>query len=728
MTKTIIISNRLPLTLKKEQGRTVFTKSAGGLATSLSSVAGEKDNIWIGWPGASFGTDDQEQVRAALHEKKMMPVFLSNEDVKLYYEGFSNSVIWPGFHYFNEYMVADALHWEAYKRVNHRFCEAVAEVYEPGDKIWVHDYHLLLLPAMIRQALPGSAIGFFLHIPFPSFEIFRSNPWRESILTGMLGCDLIGFQTYDDVDHFNDCVGRLLGFESRLHEIRYNNRVVTSDAFPIGIDYDKYAASATSRVVLNEIEKLKRTFSQTRLVLSVDRLDYSKGIPGRLRAIDQFFESYPEHREKVSFVIVMVPSRDQVFQYRRLKHEIDELVGKINGKYSVLGWHPVHYLYKQQPFKSLSALYAISDVAMVTPLRDGMNLVCKEYIASRSKGNGVLILSERAGAARTLTDALRVNPDNVSQMSEAIHEALTMPEEEQHEKISRMQALIRKYDVFNWAATFLTRLGQLKDRQPQGCETMNEASLTRVVEAYRKAEKCVLLFDYDGTLVGFTNDPAKAVPDPDLVRLMTELANDPRNRLYLITGRDRGTIGSWFAEPRIRIIAEHGIWLRKDREWTRIIEPDVSWKEQVEPILELFVDRTPGAFLEKKDYSFAWHYRAADETLGNLRARELKYTLGNLLQNINVQLLQGNKVIEIKSSLTNKGYALQAIQAVDDAGFILSIGDDTTDEDMFGMLPPRAYTIKVGSGETCARYHLPSWKDVRTLMERFAPNLRGNGF
>ncbi|MFA6260901.1 MAG: bifunctional alpha,alpha-trehalose-phosphate synthase (UDP-forming)/trehalose-phosphatase [Bacteroidia bacterium] len=715
MTKTIIISNRLPITVKYEQERFSFQKSAGGLASGLSSIAAEGESIWIGWPGNSFEDDIQEVVKQQLKGKQMIPVFLSEREVKDFYEGFSNSVIWPNFHYFNEHIRIEQEYWEAYEQVNQKFCEALKEIYEPGDLIWIHDYHLMLLPGMIRREIQDIEIGFFLHIPFPSFELFRVIPWREQILEGILGADLIGFQTYDDVGHFADCVRRLIGKDAVMGEIKHDNRITMLDAFPIGIDYSRYEKSPDQKTVKTEIEKLKSTFSDIRLILSVDRLDYSKGIRERLRTLDLFLEKYPEYREKVSLLIVMVPSRDQVLQYQNLKEEIDELVGKINGKYGVLGWHPVHYLYKQQPFKSLSALYAISDVAMVTPLRDGMNLVCKEYVASRQDQTGVLILSERAGAARTLTDAIRVNPDNIYQMADALHEALSMPLTEQRARIARMQLHLKKYDIFHWAASFIERLKQVKSKH---LESANPKQLhEQALPAYQQANKRLLLLDYDGTLVGFKANPADAVSDSELHNLIEPLLDGTKNALFIVTGRDRRIIDEWFPDHRVNIIAEHGIWIREHGEWRKLFDPDADWKEHILPILELYLDRTPGSILEQKEHSYAWHYRKTNE-LGELRARELTTTLNYFTHNMNVQILQGNKVIEVKSSLINKGLTVKSLFLERNWDFILSIGDDTTDEDMFRVLPADAFTVKVGDSQTDARFKIHSWREVRSFLKK----------
>ncbi|HCD89653.1 MAG TPA: bifunctional alpha,alpha-trehalose-phosphate synthase (UDP-forming)/trehalose-phosphatase, partial [Algoriphagus sp.] len=411
MAKTIIVSNRLPISLRHRNGRFEFKPSAGGLATGLGSIYKSGENIWIGWPGNTV--DDPEQraeIILELHDLKMAPVFLSKEDVEQFYEGFSNETLWPAFHYFTQYMVYNAEHWEAYKRVNEKFCEAILKKADPDDTIWVHDYQLLLLPKMLREVLPNATIAFFQHIPFPSYEIIRMIPWRRELLEGVCGADLIGFHTYDDMRHFLSAVGRITGMSSESGYIQAENRIINVDSFPMGIDYDKFAKQAKSKKTQNIVKEFRKQVADQKLIITIDRLDYSKGIPQRLEAFNKLLKDHKELHGKVSMIMIVVPSRDKVQSYKELKEEIDLLVGRMNSDYSTLNWVPVHYFYRGFPFEELSAFYSMSDIALVTPLRDGMNLVCKEFVASKTDQTGVLILSEMAGASKELQDAVLVNP------------------------------------------------------------------------------------------------------------------------------------------------------------------------------------------------------------------------------------------------------------------------------------------------------------------------------
>ncbi|MCB0551632.1 MAG: trehalose-6-phosphate synthase, partial [Phaeodactylibacter sp.] len=379
MSRLVIISNRLPVTIQKEEGDLIYHPSAGGLATGLNSLDGSWEKIWIGWPGQEIKEAwEREAVRRDLSKDGLFPVFLSQEEITLYYEGFSNKAIWPHFHYFTQYTSYRDRYWEAYKSVNRTFADEVIPLIRKDDLVWVHDYQLMLLPAMIREAFPNLSIGFFLHIPFPSYEVFRILPWREEILEGMLGANQIGFHTFGYMRHFLSAVYRICGYEHHFGKLTVGNRLVNADVFPMGIDYDKYAHPEIEPQEGNGSLKIRKLAQQQKLVISIDRLDYSKGIPQRLKAFARFLDNYPQYQGKVTLVMIVVPSRANVTQYKELKGEIDNLVGKINGKYASFDWAPIHYFYRSLDFSELTTLYQESDIALITPLRDGMNLVAKE--------------------------------------------------------------------------------------------------------------------------------------------------------------------------------------------------------------------------------------------------------------------------------------------------------------------------------------------------------------
>lgn len=722
MSKVIIVSNRLPVKVIKSKGQLQFEQSAGGLATGLGTVYKEGDNIWIGWPGLFLNKKaEKEKVTEELHKENMHPIFLTETEIKEFYEGFSNETLWPTFHYFNQYVVYNEQLWEAYLQVNQKFCNEVLKHVDPGDTLWIHDYQLLMLPELIRQKRPEVSIGFFLHIPFPSYEMFRTLPWREEILKGMLGADLIGFHTYDDMRHFMSSVSRLTGISAGQGQIEHDRRKIVVDSFPMGIDYNKYAEAAASEKTRQKIETFSGSLGKFRLILSIDRLDYSKGIPQRLKAFELFLEKYPQYRQKVSLIMIVVPSRDNVPKYKELKEEIDEMVGRINGNFGRVAWTPIHYFYRTYSLESLSAFYCMSDVALVTPMRDGMNLVCKEYIASKLDKKGVLILSEMAGSSKELSDAILINPSDINKLIEALHKALTMPEQEQVKRNTEMQRSLQRYNIHHWVKLFMDRLEGLKEHQQSfATKKLDELSAEKLLEDYSNAQQRLLFLDYDGTLTSFTEDPQRAEPDIELIEILTKLSADDKNKIVIISGRDRNTLDRWLGELNLDITCEHGVWLRENGDkWHTIEKLNNSWKKQLRPIMELYVDRTPGSFIEEKDYSLVWHYRKVETGLGEMRTRELTSHLKYLSANANLQVLEGDKVVEVKNLQVNKGRAASKWLDKTNADFIFAIGDDWTDEDTFKAMPDYAYTIKVGSNSSAAKYSVPSTKEVRELLLAF---------
>ena len=723
MPKTIIVANRLPVKISKTEGRYVLSTSEGGLATGLGSVYKHGHNKWIGWPGIEIPEpNDRDDVGAQLADMSLVPVFLDQEEINQYYEGFSNDVLWPVFHYYiSTYTAYKQSNWEYYQAVNQKFRDIVLREAEPGDIIWIHDYQLLLLPEMIREELPDVSIGFFLHIPFPSHELFRMLPWRYELLQGMMGADLIGFHTFDDVRHFTGAVSRILPVNVSANVINIGERSVVAEAFAMGIDAKKYASLPLQADVKANIQSIRETFKSGKIILSIDRLDYSKGILQRLQAFEEFLKSHPEYHEKVTMYMIVVPSRDTVPQYAHLRDEIDKRVGNINGLYRKMDWTPIHYYYRSFSIEMLSALYSTADVCLITPLRDGMNLVSKEYVASRIHDDGVLILSEMAGASKELIDALIVNPNNAIEVCQAIITALNMPPEEQKTRMQQMRQLVTKFNIAHWAKIFIERLKEVKQMQ-RSMQTRHVSGATEqsILKRYHKTKNRIIFLDYDGTLVGFKPVIAQANPDSELFSLIDKLSEDPANHLVLISGRKHQNLGEWFGDRNIYLIAEHGAWFKQQQHaWHKIQGLSDSWKHDILPVLETYVDRTPGSFIEEKTYSLVWHYRNAQKGLGELRAGELINNLKYMAGDKGLQLLPGDKVLEIKNIEANKGKAAMRVVDQEPYDFIIAFGDDHTDEDIFKSLPDNAITIKVGSNLSAAKFYLRNPREVRQLLAKF---------
>jgi len=700
-------------------GEYLLSPSEGGLATGLGSVYKKGENIWIGWPGIDVPEERQDEVRQQLAALNLIPVFLSAEEINLYYEGFSNEVLWPVFHYMITYANFDQNYWDFYKHVNDKFKEVTIAHCRDGDTIWVHDYQLLLLPCMIRKERPHLIIGFFQHIPFPSYEIFRLIPWREDLIKGMFGADLLGFHTFDDVRHFLSAASRLSSAKIYDNVITHKDRQIVVEAFPMGIDADKFESLITGPIVGEHISSLKETMQDSKIVLTIDRLDYSKGILQRLQAYELLLLMHPEYVDRLSLYMIVVPSRDTVPQYKELRDQIDQLVGNINARFRTLNWTPVYYFYRSFSVEFLSALYYAADICLVTPMRDGMNLVSKEYVASRTDDTGVLILSEMAGASKELNDALLVNPNNIGEVMRAIVQAIDMPLEEQKSRMSSMRGIVKKFNIHHWVKNFMDKLEEVKQMQ-ESLLTKHAVKVIReqIGRDYAEANDRYIFLDYDGTLVGFNGNIDKASPDAELYNILKHLSKDPANKVVIISGRRHETLENWFGHLKLDLIAEHGAWQKRhSEEWKSLPLLTDRWKQEVRTVLDTYTDRTPGSFIEDKSYSLVWHYRKVEEGLGELRANEIINHLRVTIADKGLQLMPGNKVIEFKNIEVNKGKAALNWLYGNTPDFILALGDDHTDEDIFKALPPEAYTIKVGSNISAANYYLRNIVEVRDFLK-----------
>lgn len=722
--RLLVVSNRLHITLRMKMGKLTFEDSVGGVATGLRSYLDGQNEfpyIWIGWPGGTVDAESKSDLILQAMEKYCAhPVFLAEEDMENFYHGFCNKTIWALFHYFPSYASFEEDYWQQYKRVNEKYCQTIVDIARPGDIVWVHDYHLMLLPQMLRERIRDIAIGFFLHIPFPSFEIFRLLPrkWRIEILQGLMGADLIGFHTQEYSEYFLRCVERLLKYEHQLGEIFTESRVTKVDTFPMGIDFAKFQQAAALEQVASQSSQLKQTLGDSKIVLSVDRLDYSKGILHRLRGYEYFLEQHPEWHEKITLVLIVVPSRVGVEHYQEMKKQIDELVGRINGRFGRISWSPILYQYRTLVFNPLVALYCIADVMLVTPLRDGMNLIAKEYLASRKDNTGVLILSEMAGAAKELTEAILINPNNIEEISEALKDALDMPVEEQQRRNKSMRNRLQRYDLNRWAGDFLQALVASKERQETIETKLLSSRAGQILRDFFNAKSRLILLDYDGTLVPFMPEPDAAKPDQSVLKIIGNLSADPANRVVLLSGRERRILESWFGKFRIGIVAEHGVWVRKRQQgWQLSDQVENWWKARISPIMEQIADRLPGAFVEEKEFSLVFHYRKSDPELALLRTKELTNSLMNIAPAMNLELLPGNKILEIRNSNADKGTAALQFLSPDPKEFIIAIGDDLTDEDLFRSLPPAAVTIHVGVTASIAKFTLRNPAEVRQFLE-----------
>ncbi|MCB1143153.1 MAG: bifunctional alpha,alpha-trehalose-phosphate synthase (UDP-forming)/trehalose-phosphatase [Leptospiraceae bacterium] len=735
--RIIIVSYRLPFSIIEENGKKILRQNTGGLVSAIlglsskiQSMNSESFTSKIQWFGYSEHTKEEfDSVEGQSDSFDIFPVNIPSEINKNYYEGFCNDTIWPLFHYFPTITEFENSYYDDYKKANQIFYDTISPLILQGDYVWVHDYQLMLLPGMIREKFIDLSIGFFLHISFPSFEIFMllHRQWREEIIEGLLGADLIGFHTNDYSRNFINSVSRIRGYEIKMHYVITKRRIVKVDTFPIGIDYDKFSNDAQSERTQNEIKEIRKYIPKSKLIFSVDRLDYTKGLLNRLIGYERFLEDYPEWKEKVVFNMVVVPSRDSIPRYQEMKKEIEAAVGRIQGKFSNLSWKPIVYQYKSLEYFELLALYSTSDVGMITPLRDGMNLVSKEYLACQNSNEGILILSEMAGASAELGEAILVNPNDANELAEAIHQALTMSPDEIRERVSRMRIRINKYNVFAWAFDFINQLTLIKEEHTMlEIKVMTEIIERQIIEKYKNSMKRIIFLDYDGTMVPFSAIPENATPGVNVLELIKKLSGDTNNEIVIISGRKRIFLDKWFSDCNVNLVAEHGLFMRRkgqDWELKKDIIIDKEIKQNISEIMEKYTDRCHGSFIEEKEAAVVWHFRNADPELAFVRSQELKSELFDMINYYSgLQLLEGNKVIEVKKAGFNKGTSVNDFIQNSDYDFILALGDDVTDEDMFQVLPDRAVSIKIGKTQTYAKYNIVFQELVHNFLEGLIKN------
>lgn len=705
----VVASNRLPFTVHRGPRGLERRPSPGGLVSALEPVLRQRGGNWVGWPGLELRRG--ERIATGGKPYRITPVRLSDNDITRYYHGFSNRTLWPLFHSMPDRARFDARDWETYARVNDRFAEAILGA-EQADLVWIHDYHLLLVPERVRRERPDARIGFFLHIPFPPYDIFRLLPWDREILRGLLGADLIGFHVEGYARNFLDCVERIGARVDRgAGRIEYGDRIVQAGAFPIGIEYAEFE------------RRSRRTPPRERragekIVLGVDRLDYTKGIPERILAFERLLEKHPRHREEVVLLQIAVPSRSQVAEYRALKRQIDELVGRVNGRFATATWSPIRYLYRSFHQDKLAEIYRDADVALITPLRDGMNLVAKEYVACQVHEPGVLILSRMTGAAQTMHEALLVNPYDLEGTAEAIHRALTMDEAERRSRIAALRHRERRYDINFWVDSFLRSAVAVKTP----LDPLSDADFAEWLGGFLRRYRLALFLDYDGTLTPLVEHPSQAALAPETRRALEQLADRPDTDVAVISGRCLEDVRKLVPDPRIVCAGNHGL---------EIAGPDVEFQHEdlvhycaktEELAKELAEIEGDGAWVELKGPTLTLHYRSVAESQRSgliTRAREI-------IQNAGYQAREAHCAVEGRPPIGwDKGRAVLHILRTrygpswSERVRTVYVGDDHTDEDAFRLLAGLGLTFRVGGADTltAATRRLPDVQAVLALLD-----------
>ena len=723
----VLVSNRLPFRAERDGRGLRLARSPGGLVSALEPVLEQRGGVWVGWAGATR-EDAEDAGGIALPDSgrvRYHPVPLSSGEVAQYYGGFSNRTLWPLFHYFVGHTTIDTGFWRAYDKVNERFAEAATAASQPGALVWVHDYQLLRAPYYVRRLVPDARLALFLHIPFPAADVFRVLPWSRSLLEGMLACDLLGFQVPSYVQHFLTCAERLLGCEvDRTAGVaRFEGREVAVEAHPISIDVGVVEDLA------RRLEAAPRRRSADRLIeiLGVDRLDYTKGIFERLLAIERLLERHPAYRRRVRFTQVMVPSRERVAEYSELKRQLDETVGRINGRFSERGWSPLSYLVRALPPEELVPLYRHSDVALVTPLRDGMNLVAKEYVAAQLEDDGVLILSEMAGAADELQEALLVNPFDIEAVAEALHRAIAMSEDERHARMSALRDRVRANDVHAWVNRFVESAERASDRASRAVASPADVIRRRLAPWLSQRRAVALFLDYDGTLTPLVSRPEDARLADAARETLERAARTPNLDVSVVSGRALDDVKRMVGVSGLTYVGNHGF---------EIEGPGLVFRHEGADAYRAALDAAAedlaglgvgGGWVERKGLTLAYHLRqvapaerdrAARLAEAVLRRRRLRVALGTL-------------VVEGRPALDwHKGRAVLHVlvhrHGVDWPARIraLYIGDDVTDEDAFRSLRGIGRSVRVvatpAMAPTAADFRLPDPEAVVQLLRWLA--------
>jgi trehalose 6-phosphate synthase/phosphatase len=701
----VIASNRLPIRLTVADGELEVSPSAGGLAVALQAVRG--DATWIGWPGTVVPAELERRVTQRLARTHLHPVFLTRDDEEDFYNRVCNDTLWPLFHYFSDRLRITPEAWQRYVDVNARFADAILAHSEPTSRVWIHDFHLMLVPAMLREREPRLSIGFFLHTPFPSSEVYRLLPEREQLLRGVLGADYVSFQIGDYARHFRSSVLRILGVDSEPDWLELDGRRVGIGVDPIGIDVEGFRATLRHPETARLVADLERQYEGRQLILGVERLDYTKGIPQKLQAYERFLERDPTRARTTTMIQVLVPSRLESPEYRAQRDEIELLIARINGRFGQPGSTPVEYIHRDISKPGLVALYRRADVMMITALRDGMNLVAHEFVTCQSepglpgRWRGALLLSELAGAAQVLPGALLVNPWDVDGVVDHLALALELPARERQRRLETMSKRVEELETRRWSEGFLTRLGRYSRRERAGRRppTVDDAIADRLAKRFGRARRRTVVLDYDGTLRELEPHPDLAQPTQEIRALLRGLTKVPGTDVHIVSGRRRRNLEQWFGRLPIHLCAEHGYLARAPgEEWRTLLDLDLSWLRPIERLLRRVAADVPGAHVERKSCSVAWHYRQAEPEYGSWRARELMNDLHQHLAGAPAEILVGHQVVEVRALGVDKGVYVRSLfpDGREANRFVLGLGDDRTDHDLLDALPSGSVAGHVG--------------------------------
>ena len=770
------------------QWNTSSRRGTSALFDGLNYLSSRGPHTILGWTGEITSQtaaetihvpkDDRKKLEKQLagnSSAKIAPVWLwddidSQNDVAHFksqrrWRQFPEHELYTLFHYKQHEPTdgrAERLWWADFYKMNQLFADRIMEIYTPGDIIWVHDYHLILLPNILRQRLSNATIGYFLHIPFPSSEFLRCLARRKEVLQGVLGANLVGFQSLGYCRHFVSCCKRIVHFESSLHGVDAYGAHVAVDAFPIGIDAAGIRKAAFEDPVVEEkMAGILQLYAGKRIIVGRDRLDTVRGVAQKLQAFEIFLDRHPHWQDKV--VLIQVTSPTSVEEEKedadhKMSNKISDLVARINGKHGSLQFSPVQHYPQYISREEYLALLRVANVGLITSVRDGMNTTSLEYVVCQEGNDGPLILSEFSGTASSLTGAIQINPWDLYDVADKLDEALKMSPTQRKEQHNQLYERVTSNTVQAWADGFLNRLEATVDSKSSSNATP-VLDRTLLLSQYRNAKQRLFMFDYDGTLTPIVKDPNSAIPSDRVIRTLKTLAADPNNAVWIISGRDQAFLEEWMGHiPELGLSAEHGCFIRHPHEdtWENVTEEtDMSWQADVQDVFQEFTDATQGSFIERKKVAVTWHYRRADPEFGLYQARECKKRLEETVaKKYDVEVMEGKANVEVRPTFVNKGEIAKrlireygeeprpssaAARVVDNAAdasdskkrvgterpdFVLCLGDDFTDEDMFRALNgsdlPHEHvfscTIGASSKQTLASWHLLEPADVISTL------------
>lgn len=779
MDRIIIVANQLPVKAKRRPDNKGWSLSWDEDSLLLHIKDGLPDDmevLYVGSLRVDVDPSEQDDVSQILLDRfKCVPAFLPPEILSKYYHGFCKQHLWPLFHYMLPFSAShggrfDRSLWEAYVAANKIFSQKVIEVINPDDDyVWIHDYHLMVLPTFLRRHFIKLRMGFFLHSPFPSSEIYRTLPVREEILKALLNTDLIGFHTFDYARHFLSCCSRMLGLEYQSKRgyigLEYYGRTVGIKIMPSGIHMGQIESVLRLADKEWRVGELKQQFEGKTVLLGVDDMDVFKGVNLKLLAMEQMLKQHPKWQGRAVLVQIANPARGKGKDVEEIEAEIKASCKRINDIFRTPGYEPIVFIDRSVSLSERAAYYTIAECAIVTAVRDGMNLTPYEYIVCRQGISGsesssepskksMLVVSEFIGCSPSLSGAIRVNPWNVESTAEAMNEAISMSDAEKQLRHEKHYKYVSTHDVAYWSRSFFQDLERsCKDHFRRRCwgiglsfgfrvvaldPNFRKLSIDTIVSAYSKAKSRAILLDYDGTVMPQTS--INKSPSREVISIINKLCGDDKNTVFVVSGRGRDSLGDWFSPcERLGIAAEHGYFLRwsADKEWeTCAHSNDFGWIQMAEPVMKLYTEATDGSYIETKESALVWHHRDADSGFGSCQAKEMLDHLESVLANEPVAVKSGQFIVEVKPQGVSKGLVAEKIfttmaEVGKQADFVLCIGDDRSDEDMFEIIGSAmdhcvlssnaaVFACTVGQKPSKAKYYLDDTAEVRIMLEGLA--------